>query len=288
VPNADTIGSIMKPAALALALAPATLAVVLASATAHAHLRLESPMPRWPDTPDDVYIKTGPCGMAGGAAGPSVDTFTAGDMITVSWTETIDHPGHYRISLTDQGDGAFVDPAAYDDFYSADNVLLDDIEDQGGFQTPYSTMVQIPEDMSCDACVLQVIQVMTDKSPYGDGDDIYYQCADITILPLGGGSSGEGDTSGGADESSDGGGGGGSSGGPNDSGPSDAGTSADGTGGSEDDLGTEGSSAPLTDTGDTDKNGGGCGCRTQEHAGWALPLVGVALVRRRARRQGRS
>lgn len=39
-------------------------------------------------------------------------------------------------------------------------------------------------NIECDKCTLQVTQLMTDKLPYTNdpaSDDIYYQCADITL-----------------------------------------------------------------------------------------------------------
>ena len=36
-------------------------------------------------------------------------------------------------------------------------------------------------DVECERCTLQLIQVMTDKAPYGDGNDLYYQCADLAL-----------------------------------------------------------------------------------------------------------
>src|SRR5690606_6077325 len=44
-------------------------------------------------------------------------------------------------------------------------------------------------DIECESCTLQVVQVMYDKKPYGDGNDLYYQCADIALRPGGGASS---------------------------------------------------------------------------------------------------
>lgn len=46
-----------------------------------------------------------------------------------------------------------------------------------------STQVTLP-NMECDNCTLQFIQVMTDKCPYttnAASDDIYFNCADLTL-----------------------------------------------------------------------------------------------------------
>ena len=58
-------------------------------------------------------------------------------------------------------------------------MLVDGIKDKTGTQA-YEQEITLP-NVECDKCTLQVIQVMTDKPPYGDGDDIYFQCADIVL-----------------------------------------------------------------------------------------------------------
>jgi hypothetical protein len=97
----------------------------------------------------------------------------------VRWKESINHPSHFRISLA-PSDAQFVDPTGYDDKDGGPNVLVDDIEDTGGPSgTLYEQQVTLPNE-PCPTCVLQLIQVMTDKEPW-NGDDIYYQCADLVI-----------------------------------------------------------------------------------------------------------
>lgn len=149
-------------------------ASALSSSSADAHIALTSPPPRHEDQ------KSGPCGVAtGDARGNQVTTFAPGETITVTWQETIGHPGHFRISFDPDGVDGLVDPKSFSDFDTAGTVLLDNITDKSGTQT-YSEKVTLP-NVECDTCTLQVIQVMTDKPPYGDGNDIYYQCADIVL-----------------------------------------------------------------------------------------------------------
>jgi MYXO-CTERM domain-containing protein len=140
-----------------------------------AHIALMSPTARGPDQ------KAGPCGLAGSVRGPNITTYQPGETITVVWKETIGHPGHYRISFDADGVDDFGDPAGYTDFNSNPAVLLDDITDMGGTGT-YSVQVTLP-DVTCGNCTLQLIQVMTDKPPWGPGggNDIYYQCADLVL-----------------------------------------------------------------------------------------------------------
>src|SRR5215218_5879965 len=88
------------------------VALGLCAPDAGAHISLTSPAPR------DAMLEAGPCGTAGSVRGSTVTTFKPGEKITVTWTETVDHPGHFRISFDDDGNDSFVDPKAYDDYNS--------------------------------------------------------------------------------------------------------------------------------------------------------------------------
>ena len=149
-------------------------AFTLATSVASAHIALISPKPRYDD------LKEGPCGRGTlDKRTANVSTFRAGETITVTWQETIGHPSHYRISFDSNGTSAFKDPQSFTDVSGGPAVLLDNIADKSGTQM-YSQEITLP-DVACDNCTLQLIQVMTDKPPYGDGNDLYYQCADIVL-----------------------------------------------------------------------------------------------------------
>jgi hypothetical protein len=168
----------VNPTSLHRALPLLTIALATITTSADAHIRLDAPAPRFAFS--NAGQKTGPCG-AGTATG-TITEVQAGSTLTVQWTETINHPGHYRISLDpDGGDDGLVNPASETDFYTNDNVLLDQIADKAG--GAYSADITIP-DTNCDKCTLQLMQVMTDKLPWGpqNGDDLYYWCADIRIV----------------------------------------------------------------------------------------------------------
>lgn len=144
----------------------------LSAAPSLAHIELDFPAPRWTDQ------KAGPCGKVDGGRTQTHTAFQPGATITVEWTETIDHPGHFRVSFDPDGEDDFVDPASFEELNSAPSVLVDGIEDKGG--GAYAVDVTLP-DVACEGCTLQLIQVMTDKAPYGDGNDLYYQCADLVL-----------------------------------------------------------------------------------------------------------
>jgi len=120
---------------------------------------------------------------------------TSGQKITLSWDETIQHPGHYRIAFDDDGND-FPDPTSFTDIAAANKdlgngviVLLDGIMDKTS--KAYTAEVTLP-DIECNNCTLQLIQVMTDKAPYGNGDDIYHECANLVLKKAGGAAAGSG------------------------------------------------------------------------------------------------
>jgi MYXO-CTERM domain-containing protein len=268
-----------------LAFAP----LALAAAPASAHITMLDPPPRTDSQ------KSGPCGAGpGDMRGDIITNYKGGETITIKWIETVNHPGHYRISFDADGQDDFADPPAYDAYYSNDAVLLDQIEDKSGQNTMYEAQITLPE-MSCDNCTIQLTQMMTDKPPYGDGNDLYYQCADIVIEGVVAGTSGDdttgstsdattGDattttTTGDATTTS-------STGSPHEShgetgsdpttggAGTEGGTSSPGSGSSGTSAGT---GEPMTDEGDA------CSCRSDTSPGWALLALMPLLAHRRRR-----
>ena len=147
--------------------------VLLIAGGAAAHIHVTSPVSR------GTQQKYGPCGGgAGDTRGEVVHSFRPGQTITVEWDETVDHPGHYRISFDAEGQDDFVDPASFTDRDGDASILIDGIADRDGGS--YRQEVTLPA-IECDRCTLQVVQVMTDKPPYGDGNDLYYQCIDLVL-----------------------------------------------------------------------------------------------------------
>jgi MYXO-CTERM domain-containing protein len=140
-------------------------------------------------------------------------------------------------------------------------------------------------DTPCEACTLQLMQVMEDGE-FGPGiSDLYFQCADIVIE----GASAEtadpttgADGTGGEDSS-----GGGASSGGGDVGSGDAGSSEGSSGGSQNDEGTTSGATTGTDTtgpADSDDGEGGCSCRAAASPTVAAPWLLVALMAWRRRR----
>ena len=147
--------------------------------TARAHLHVFDP----PSRDGRNALKTAPCGLAGSERGDAVITLAPGAELTIAWDEYIDHPSHYRVAFDPDGDDDFVDPATMMEMYTAQGgdavVLLDGIADHNGGDD-YRVSVTLP-NVQCDNCTLQIVQVMYDKPPYGDGNDLYYQCIDLVL-----------------------------------------------------------------------------------------------------------
>jgi hypothetical protein len=150
--------------------------IALFASAASAHIDLQEPTPRH----GRDELKEGPCGVAGSARSRTPSYFEPGDEVTLVWDEYVDHPGHVRIMFSLDGDD-FPDPSGFDDLCNpaADAACIADGLQEGGGGT-YEHTFTLP-NAECSNCTIQVIQVMTDKAPYGDGNDIYYDCADIVI-----------------------------------------------------------------------------------------------------------
>jgi len=157
-------------------------AVLLAPSVAAAHIQLMYPPAR------TTMQKTRHCGDPAAARSASPTTLAPGSQLKVVWYETIDHPGHFRISFDADGNDFFIPPNATTTTVGLDpTVMVDLIADvQGNFPAggrKYEQTITLP-NMECTNCTLQVIQLMTDKPPYtttATSDDIYYQCADIVL-----------------------------------------------------------------------------------------------------------
>lgn len=116
-----------------------------------------------PGRNNKANLKVGPCGNVARGSTPAV--FKAGQTITLNWESTIYHEGYFRISFAAAGDTGF-----------EQTVLLDNIPERERPPGPYSAQVTLPSE-PCEACTLQLIQVMLDRTPPTN----YYSCADIQL-----------------------------------------------------------------------------------------------------------
>ncbi len=171
---------------------------LLVPSLASAHIHLTFPTSRTDNVQGDPQ-KAEHCGTVGysRAANPTrISTFLPGQTITVTWAESIQHPGWFRIAFQPDGEVFGLPPAstgptgggAASNFPTANQegvdaannsiVLVDRIPD--GMTTQSITL----PNMECSNCTLQFIQVMTDSAPYTVdtlSNDIYFNCADLVL-----------------------------------------------------------------------------------------------------------
>ncbi|MET0389440.1 MAG: SCE4755 family polysaccharide monooxygenase-like protein, partial [Polyangiales bacterium] len=182
----------------------ALIASALVPAAVHAHIKLTKPASWIVESSLGDPQKSGPCGPgAGDAMTPTdmVTTFQAGEEIEVEWTETIPHPGHFRIAVA-KDRAALADPELsmigsacdYDESMppvAAGNVMADNLHPRSrdGFSArsgeTFTSKVTLPSE-PCEKCTLQLIQWMESHPK----PCIYYHCADIKIVAAEGGAAG--------------------------------------------------------------------------------------------------
>jgi Lytic polysaccharide mono-oxygenase, cellulose-degrading len=111
-------------------------------------------------------LKTAPCG---GVAAKTPTPLAPGQKLNIAFEETINHPGWYEIHLSTDGGSTFAVPLLK---------RLDDVQNAGvPLPHRYNVEVLIPDVTCTGSCVIQLIQVMTDRNPPTN----YYSCADVII-----------------------------------------------------------------------------------------------------------
>lgn len=184
---------------LTVLLAAASMGLSLA---AHAHFKLETPASWIVEDERGDPQKIAPCGGTldnGGTRTGEVTEVTGGSMMRLAITETIYHPGHYRVALarrlnwlpgdpvapmieTDRGPRSGQAPI---DANPQPPVLVDGLWENYEQRTgPLETEVYIP-NIDCDDCFLQVVQFMEGHPGFREGGFTYHHCAvlDITADP---------------------------------------------------------------------------------------------------------
>jgi MYXO-CTERM domain-containing protein len=237
-----------------------------------AHVQFSYPTPRRPGSGNND-IKTGPCGCStqacpnGDVRVPGrVTVLEPGATIMVEFTETIQHPGFYRISFDQDGQDAFEPPPLARSSIQMGTpmlpVLKDNIADTG--DADYTTMITLP-NVECENCTLQLIQVMTTAMTWQE-DDIYYTCADIALRSGAGGSGSGGMGSGGM-----------AAGGMNAGGMAAGGMAAGGMGNGG--MGAGGMAAGMSGSvGAGGAGAGGVATTGGAGAGGSLPLGGAGMA----------
>lgn len=195
----------------------ASLALLYA-AHAHAHFKLMIPLSWLNEDAQGGPQKGSPCGpgnsrpFIGDDVQPipvstAVNTYHAGETVTVKWQETVYHPGYFRISIAkttaaNATNDDFPDPPLTDTencHYDESavqttphgNVLADGLymaSDVTGTNRSLSQDVKLPDE-PCEHCTLQVVQVMKDHPA---ASCFYFHCADLKIVAADTGGAGKG------------------------------------------------------------------------------------------------
>jgi hypothetical protein len=169
------------------------LAVALPT-TASAHFKLVAPEAQYTQTSLGDPQKTGPCGPTGDGGTPTnkVTTVAAGSTLTLTVSETIYHPGHYRVAIAQDEAGLPAVPAvttgttACGSVPIVQNPTLPILADgmfvhSSPFSGPQTAQIPIPADLTCNNCVLQVVEFMSDHA----APCFYYHCAIVTVSSAG-------------------------------------------------------------------------------------------------------
>lgn len=165
------------------------LAVLLSSGVASAHFNLMSPTAA--DNATDGGKGAPPCGPT--SASNAVTSVQGGQELPIQLSETIMHPGHYRIALAATPAQIPADPAVQTDNNNnslsatiettgTPGVLVDDVFDHttGNAPIAWNTTVKIP-NVNCDSCTLQIIEFMAEHSANPGGGYYYHHCATLKI-----------------------------------------------------------------------------------------------------------
>ena len=177
----------------------ATALAALVPALAQAHFALIEPASWLVENRLGDPQKLGPCGGTSADAGMPSNAVTqvkGNAKLHVKLTETIFHPGHYRIALAvnsraelppdpdvvtrDSERGPWSVSAAINSAPKppvlADGLFVHTSKPAD----PYETDIQLP-NISCRKCTLQIVQFMAEHGFNRDGGYYYHHCADLQI-----------------------------------------------------------------------------------------------------------
>jgi hypothetical protein len=132
----------------------------------HAHLNTSTGVIPRKDAIGNIPsgLKSGPCGGLTRIANPP--QLQPGQQLTVTWEETIQHPGRFEIYFSQSNEQNFQLLAT-----------IPDTQDDQNLPHEYSTTVTLP-NVTCTGCTLQLIQVMMENPT---SPSMYYNCADMKL-----------------------------------------------------------------------------------------------------------
>lgn len=161
--------------------------------TAAAHFLLLSPDSAYEQGFLGDPQKAPPCGdVAGTRATGKVSSFAPGQTISIKVDETIYHPGHYRVALAKTRAELPPEPAVTAGSTPCGSAAIDPnptfpvlVDGALVHDTPFpgeqTIEVTLPTDVTCDNCVLQVIEFMSEHGLNNPGGCYYHHCATIAL-----------------------------------------------------------------------------------------------------------
>jgi hypothetical protein len=141
------------------------LTLIMGTQNLWAHARL-LPGGNTPPRSNDTGLKSGPCGNI--VKGTPVASFNSGQTIILQWEETINHPGYFEFSLSNDDDQTF-------------DLLLtvpDEQNSRNDLPHRYQAELKLPDGLTCSNCTLQMVQQMTENPA---NPRPYFSCSDIEI-----------------------------------------------------------------------------------------------------------
>ncbi len=147
----------------------ATLTSLGIAVNSSAHAVLTNPLSR--DGAD--ANKTGPCGVAPTVNGPN--SYTPGQSMTVTWKETVNHPGCFVVEWSSDNNATFT------------NLATVKHTTVGALPRPYSTTVTLPAG-NCTNCTLRMVQHMLANETLPcppaapAAGSLYFSCAQMNAV----------------------------------------------------------------------------------------------------------
>ena len=191
----------MKPSARLVAALAVASAAALPSVVS-AHFKLLEPASWIVEDQRGDPQKAGPCGGTNtdnGTPSNAINKATGGQKVHVKVTETIFHPGHYRIALAVNGHDEL---PADEDVQTTEGpngrplsvsatimnpvktpILADGLwphTERPATPATYETDVQLP-NITCPKCTLQITEFMAQHGYNNPGGYIYHHCAEFQI-----------------------------------------------------------------------------------------------------------
>ena len=134
--------------------------------------------------------KSAPCGPVGegGTDTGMVTTVMTGTSFTLKITETVPHPGHYRVAIAQTEADLPPEPAVTPGTTQCGSVPIDSnpslpvladgvFVHTSSFGAPQTTQIQLPAGMTCTNCVVQVLEFMSNHA----APCFYHHCAIVNV-----------------------------------------------------------------------------------------------------------